>query len=238
MLGAMRMIAPALVIASAALLAAGVHAAPGNTSDNDMDKLLADKGLLTQIDNVRHSVTSKASELVVNAMGFLGVPYKRGGNTAETGFDCSGFVRAIYEQSVGLLLPRRAEQQAAATQRIEKTELQPGDLVFFNTMKRAFSHVGIYVGDGKFIHSPKPGAEVRVESMGVSYWQRRFDGARRVQPANGVAQEAAPRAAALPVRPQQPQAIAPDKPSVQAAAPQLSVARQAELLMQQDQYRN
>lgn len=239
MLGAMRMIAPALVIASAALLAASVHAAPGNSgSDNDMDKLLADKGLLTQIDNVRHSVTNKASELVVNAMGFLGVPYKRGGNTVETGFDCSGFVRAIYEQSVGLLLPRRAEQQAAATQRIDKTELQPGDLVFFNTMKRAFSHVGIYIGDGKFIHSPKPGAEVRVESMGVSYWQRRFDGARRVQPSNGVAQEATPRAAALPARPQQPQATASDKPSVQAAAPQVSAARQAELLMQQDQYRN
>lgn len=238
MLGAMRMIAPALIIASAALLAASVHAAPGNSGgDNDMDKLLADKGLLTQIDNVRHSVTNKASELVVNAMGFLGVPYKRGGNTAETGFDCSGFVRAIYEQSVGLLLPRRAEQQAAATQRIDKTDLQPGDLVFFNTMKRAFSHVGIYVGDGKFIHSPKPGAEVRVESMGVSYWQRRFDGARRVQPSNGVAQEATPRAAVAPARPQ-PQAASPDKPSAQTAAPQLSMAQQAQPPMQQDLYRN
>jgi cell wall-associated NlpC family hydrolase len=118
--------------------------------------------------------------LVVSALGFLGVPYRRGGNSAETGFDCSGFVKAIYEQTAGLLLPRRAEQQAAATQKIEKAELKPGDLVFFNTMKRAFSHVGIYVGNGKFIHSPKPGAEVRVEDMGVSYWANRFDGARRV----------------------------------------------------------
>jgi hypothetical protein len=95
----------------------------------------------------------------------------------------------MYEQSVGLLLPRKAEQQAAATQQIEKTELQPGDLVFFNTMRRAFSHVGIYIGDGKFIHSPRAGSEVRVESMGLSYWQRRFDGARRVsgaQPAQAV----------------------------------------------------
>jgi NlpC/P60 family len=149
-------------------------------SGDAMDKLLADKGLISQMSQVGTSVRNKASELVVDAMGFLGVPYKRGGNTAETGFDCSGFVRAIYEQSVGLLLPRRAEQQAAATQRIDKNELQPGDLVFFNTLRRAFSHVGIYVGDGKFIHSPKPGAEVRVESMGVSYWSSRFDGARRV----------------------------------------------------------
>ena len=88
-------------------------------------------------------------------MGFLGVPYRRGGNSADTGFDCSGFVRAMYEQTIGLLLPRRANEQAAATQAIDKKDLQPGDLVFFNTMKRAFSHVGIYVGEGKFIHSPE-----------------------------------------------------------------------------------
>ena len=176
----MRMIAPVLVIASAVLLSFAVHAAPANTND-DIDKMLVEKGLLTQIDQVRQSVSHKASELVVNAMGFLGVRYKRGGNDADTGFDCSGFVRAVYEQSVGLLLPRRAEQQAAAAQRIEKNELRPGDLVFFNTMRRAFSHVGIYVGDGKFIHAPKPGAQVRVESLDLSYWARRFDGARRVQ---------------------------------------------------------
>ena len=169
----MRKIAPFILIAFATLATSYAHA-------DEMDKLLADKGLLSQIDQVGKSVRSKASELVVDAMGFLGVPYKRGGNTAESGFDCSGFVRAMYEQSVGLLLPRRAEQQAAATQRIDKTELQPGDLVFFNTLQRAFSHVGIYIGDGKFIHSPKPGAQVRVENMGLSYWQSRFDGARRV----------------------------------------------------------
>jgi cell wall-associated NlpC family hydrolase len=143
--------------------------------------LLAEKGLLARIDHVRQTATEKASELVFTALGFMGVPYRRGGNTAETGFDCSGFVKAMYEQTVGLILPRRAEQQAASTQKIERSELQPGDLVFFNTMRRAFSHVGIYVGEGKFIHSPKPGAEVRVEDMGVSYWNRRFDGARRVQ---------------------------------------------------------
>jgi len=162
------------------LLASNAYAAPSQSGD-DLDKLLAEKGLLSQFDQVRQSVSNKASELVVNAMGFLGVPYKRGGNTVETGFDCSGFVRAIFEQSIGLILPRRAEQQAAATQNIEKSELKPGDLVFFNTMRRTFSHVGIYVGEGRFIHSPKPGAEVRVENMSASYWASRFDGARRVQ---------------------------------------------------------
>jgi cell wall-associated NlpC family hydrolase len=158
----------------------GAHSAPSDPANDEMGRFLNDKGLMEKIGEVGNRVESKASELVVSALGFLGVPYKRGGNSAETGFDCSGFVRAIYEQTAGLLLPRRAEQQAAATQKIDKTELKPGDLVFFNTMKRAFSHVGIYVGNGKFIHSPKPGAEVRVEDMGVSYWANRFDGARRV----------------------------------------------------------
>ncbi len=140
---------------------------------------------------MRGRITDAASDLVVNAMGFMGVPYRRGGNSAETGgFDCSGFVKAMYEQTVGLILPRQANEQAAATHAIDRKELQPGDLVFFNTMRRTFSHVGIYVGAGKFIHSPKPGAEVRVEDMGSSYWSRRFDGARRVlvsQP--GLAQQ-------------------------------------------------
>ena len=173
--------------------ATAAHAAPQGTNSDDMDRLLADKGLLTRLEDVSHKVADKAQtvaghagDLVVNAMGFLGVPYKRGGNSAETGFDCSGFVRAIYQQTVGLVLPRRADQQAASTQVIDKKELQPGDLVFFNTMRRTFSHVGIYVGDGKFIHSPRSGSEVRVEDMRQSYWQRRFDGARRVTSTAGT----------------------------------------------------
>ena len=78
------------------------------------------------------------------------------------------------------MLPRRADEQAQATQTIEKKDLQPGDLVFFNTMRRTFSHVGVYIGEGKFIHAPRTGASVRVESMQTSYWKMRFDGARRV----------------------------------------------------------
>jgi cell wall-associated NlpC family hydrolase len=164
---------------TALLLSASAYALPTNTGE-DNDKTANDKGLLTQISQVSQNVGKQATQLVANAIDLLGVPYRRGGNSAETGFDCSGFVRAIYEQSLGLILPRRAEQQAAATQNIDKSDLQPGDLVFFNTMRRAFSHVGIYIGDGKFIHAPKPGAEVRVESMSIAYWRGRFDGARRV----------------------------------------------------------
>jgi cell wall-associated NlpC family hydrolase len=173
--------------AMAMALSVNVQAAPAGANSapaDELDKFLADRGLLTQLSAASQAVTQKVSdkagELVVTAMGFLGVPYRRGGNNFDTGFDCSGFVKAMYEQTVGLALPRKAEQQAAATQQIDQAELQPGDLVFFNTLKRAFSHVGIYVGDGKFIHSPKPGAEVRLEDMQKTYWTRRFDGARRV----------------------------------------------------------
>lgn len=165
------------------LVCATAHAAPDTApSDDSMSRFLHEKALLVHFEEMRSNVAGRTSDLVVSAMGFLGVPYRRGGNSAETGFDCSGFVRAMYEQTVGLILPRNAAQQAKATEVIDKQDLQPGDLVFFNTMRRTFSHVGIYVGEGKFIHSPRSGSQVRVESMDESYWRLRFNGARRVTP--------------------------------------------------------
>ena len=185
------------------------HAAPQAGAPDEVERVVTDKGLLNRLEDVSHRVADKAhtvadqaSTLVGNAMGFLGIPYKRGGNSADTGFDCSGFVRNIYQQTLGLLLPRQASEQAASTEKIDKKDLQPGDLVFFNTMRRAFSHVGIYVGDGKFIHSPRSGGKVRVEDMQESYWQKRFNGARRVAPEAqaGNAQAAALQAAAAEIQ--------------------------------------
>lgn len=151
-----------------------------------MLQLLQDKGLLPTAQQLESSplvqqVRDTASELVMHAMNFLGVPYRRGGNTADQGFDCSGFTRYVFENSIGLVLPRRADQQAltAGLKDVKRDELRPGDLVFFNTMRRAFSHVGIYVGEGKFIHAPRTGGEVRVEDMRQAYWSKRFNGARR-----------------------------------------------------------
>jgi cell wall-associated NlpC family hydrolase len=155
------------------------HATPDTRSKDEIGQFLMEKGLVAKAQVTQ--VAQTASNIVVNAMGFLGLPYKRGGNSFETGFDCSGFVKALYEQSIGKILPRSAAEQAAQTTHIAKEELQPGDLVFFNTMRRAFSHVGIYVGEGKFIHSPKPGAQVRIEDMSVRYWDSRYNGARRVE---------------------------------------------------------
>ena len=133
--------------------------------------------MLSQMSQASQSVTNKASELVVHAMGFLGVPYQRGGGTVETGFDCSGFVKAIFEQTVGLVLPRKAEQQAADTQRIDKKELVPGDLVFFNTLGARHSHVGVYVGDGRFVHASNPRTGVRIDALSSNYYAQRFEGA-------------------------------------------------------------
>ena len=167
------------------LAPAASHSAPAADPPEEPANVLPDLKLLDRIGEVGSQVEANASQLVTDALGFLGVPYRRGGNSADTGFDCSGLVRTLYEQTAGLLLPRKASDQAAVTEKIDKKELQPGDLVFFNTMRRAFSHVGIYIGNGKFIHAPKPGGEVRVEDLGASYWTKRFDGARRVPTGDG-----------------------------------------------------
>lgn len=123
----------------------------------------------------------RASSLVLASMDFLGVPYRRGGTSAEDGFDCSGFTRHVFERTVGMVLPRRADEQARDSTLVAVTrdQLKPGDLVFFNTMRRAFSHVGIYVGDGRFIHAPRTGSQVRIDDLRQAYWSKRFDGARR-----------------------------------------------------------
>jgi cell wall-associated NlpC family hydrolase len=182
--------AVALALAAACLClspAASAQNTPGETaaSGDDMGSFLAERGLVAkiggQVSQAGRIVSHTASSLVLNAMSMLGVPYKRGGNSIEAGFDCSGFVKAMYEQTIGHVLPRRSADQAAATQPIDKSELQPGDLVFFNTLRSTFSHVGIYVGDHKFIHSPRTGSVVRLEDMRINYWTSRFDGARRVQ---------------------------------------------------------
>lgn len=168
-----------LLLASC-LIGLGMVNAQAAPKNDDLETFLNKHNVVSQIQQAGDSVLASASELVGNAMGFLGVRYRYGGTSPETGFDCSGFVRATFEKTLGRILPRRAADQAAATQTIAKEELQPGDLVFFNTMRRAFSHVGIYIGDGKFIHSPRTGSSVRVDSLHSDYWVNRFNGARRV----------------------------------------------------------
>lgn len=132
--------------------------------------------------------TTVAQDLVSEGMVHLGIRYRFGGTSPETGLDCSGLVQTVFRNALGLNLPRTAREMASQGNKIGKQELKPGDLVFFNTMRRAFSHVGIYVGDGQFLHSPSSGGGVRVEDMSDSYWAKRFNGARRlVDESNAVA---------------------------------------------------
>ena len=124
--------------------------------------------------------TSGVQDLIIKGLEFVGVRYVRGGNTPDSGFDCSGFVRYVFQDSLGLNLPRTAKEMSQVGEQVASNDLKPGDLVFFNTMRRAFSHVGIYLGNNQFVHSPRPGGEVRVEDMRQSYWVARYNGARRV----------------------------------------------------------
>lgn len=125
--------------------------------------------------------TNSAQDLILKGLELVGINYRRGGTDPDSGLDCSGFVQVVFKDAIGLLLPRTAKEQSEIGEKIaNKSELKPGDLVFFNTMRRAFSHVGIYLGDNRFLHAPRSGAEVRVEDMRQGYWVKRYNGARRI----------------------------------------------------------
>jgi len=121
-----------------------------------------------------------ATEVPFMALSLVGKPYAERGASPDTGFDCSGLVVYVYAQALQLSLPRNTLDLARTGTPVEAGELQPGDLVFYNTLRRPFSHVGIYVGDLRFVHAPSTGGAVRVEDMRLAYWTKRFDGARRV----------------------------------------------------------
>lgn len=124
--------------------------------------------------------TIPGKEAALFALAFTGVAYRHGGDSPETGMDCSGFVVYVYKQAFDLALPRTAAEIEQAGMSIEVDELQPGDLVFYNTLGRAYSHVGIYLGDARFVHAPRAGAQIRIENMLLPYWTQRFNGARRI----------------------------------------------------------
>ncbi len=124
--------------------------------------------------------TATAQDAIDQAMDLLGIRYRRGGSSPEAGFDCSGFVGHVFREGLGLMLPRSSKEMSKSGEVIDREELRPGDLVFFNTMRKAFSHVGIYLGDNQFVHAPRTGGRVRIEDLRDGYWMKRFNGARRV----------------------------------------------------------
>ena len=124
--------------------------------------------------------TATAQDAIDQAMDLLGIRYRRGGSSPEAGFDCSGFVSHVFREGLGLMLPRSSKEMSKSGEAISRDELRPGDLVFFNTMRHAFSHVGIYLGDNQFVHAPRTGGRVRIEDLRENYWIKRFNGARRI----------------------------------------------------------
>ncbi len=125
----------------------------------------------------------KQAEPLLYALGLIGSPYKMGGSDPAKGVDCSGFVRHVYRESASVDLPHNAKEISKTGTAVAKEDVKPGDLVFFNTLKRPFSHVGIYAGDGKFVHaSSRRSKQVTVSDMTESYWARRYQGARRILP--------------------------------------------------------
>lgn len=178
---------PHSALAQQASVLPAASASAATPSDDPVARFLSDRGLLPATrpvaelaQQVRNSATDLASELVMSAMNFLGVPYRRGGTSEETGFDCSGFTRHVFENSVGLILPRRAAEQARSPQLIpvqQQAELKPGDLVFFNTLGARHSHVGVYVGEGRFVHASNPRTGVRMDQLSNRYYAQRYEGA-------------------------------------------------------------
>jgi cell wall-associated NlpC family hydrolase len=136
--------------------------------------------------NKSPSWSSTAQEIILHAISQTGVKYKYGGIAPDSGFDCSGFVRYVFQQAANLTLPHGARAISQVGTKVSKDELQPGDLVFFNTLRSVTSHVGIYVGNNRFIHSPSAGGTISVTDMNDAYWAKRFTGARHIE-ANDLA---------------------------------------------------
>lgn len=140
---------------------------------------------------VQNSI-SKVQGTLGYALSLVGVNYKFGGTSPETGLDCSGFVRYVFKQAGDMILPHNAKAISMFGKKIAIADLQPGDLVFYNTMRHTYSHVGIYLGDNKFVHSSVTGRGVEVVDMKESYWVKRFNGARRMLTAQAQAQTILP----------------------------------------------
>lgn len=160
----------------------------------------------SQASAVSANVWHGAQDLAIYALGLIGVDYRFGGTSPERGLDCSGLVRYVFQQVTGVTLPRTSQEISRLGQKIPVAELMPGDLVFFNTRQLQFSHVGIYLGEDRFIHAPRQGGEVEIVTLSKGYWQKRFDGARRLA---GALLPLIPSAQAATARAEAAQADAP-----------------------------
>jgi len=190
-----------------ALLAAGVVAFPGAGAAQSRDESSLAAAAATVKDAATQAL-STAQNLSTFALELIGIRYKWGGNSPATGLDCSGLVRFVFQKVTGVTLPRTAKDMSRLGEQVAVPDLQPGDLVFFDTRHFAFSHVGIYLGDNRFVHAPRQGRDVEVAALDSAFWQKRFNGARRMA---GVLPDLVPRIVSDAV-------AAPFDPSAETAA--------------------
>ena len=166
----------ALLIAVAIIAA---QAIPVNAAERHADRSTADAARVSLAEAADRMVEG-TREIGMFALSLVGIDYRYGGDTPDRGLDCSGLIRYVFQQVTGVTLPRTAKDLSRIGEDIRTGDLKPGDLVFFNTRRFAFSHVGIYLGNDRFIHAPSRGGEVGVESLASAYWQKRYNGARRL----------------------------------------------------------
>lgn len=166
------MVALSLALALAALPCSAQTATPAGASFAASAKATATA--------TAQKVWHGAQDVAIYALGLIGVDYRFGGETPDDGLDCSGLIRYVFQQVTGVTLPRTAKEMARIGDKVATDDLKPGDLVFFNTRRFAFSHVGLYLGDNRFIHAPSRGSEVEIARLSDGYWQKHFNGARRL----------------------------------------------------------
>jgi len=168
------------------LITQGTAASPSEAEAAAVAAIAAATAPAAETPDAPATVQSKAGrllraseELIMHALNLVGVRYRYGGADPESGLDCSGFVQHVFKQAIGLALPHNAYSISLQGRRIPQSDLKPGDVVFFNTLKRAYSHIGIYIGDNRFIHAGRMNQQIEVAQFD-KYWIKRFDGARRL----------------------------------------------------------
>lgn len=167
----------AIFIASMLLLAACASAPEQGKGGSRLDT----RGLGYDDRDVPASLKAAANDVLFRAISLVGTPYRYGGNSPETGFDCSGLITYVFQNSAGLKLPRSTRELIDIdAPDIGSNRLYPGDLVYFNPAGGRVSHIGIYVGERRFVHAPTSGGTVRMENLDLPYWQKHYVGAKRV----------------------------------------------------------
>ena len=184
----MKWIKQATLCALAALafgLTPAAHAAPEGLDNDALERLIRER---TEHDGHSNSSSSgrrssgsqdEAGDLIMNAMSLIGLSYRFGGNSPTQGLDCSGFMQYIFKRSMGITLPRTSAEMATVGQQVDRANLKPGDMVFFGSGGRV-SHVGMYIGNDRFIHAPRTGRDIEITSMNGNYWKSCYITARRV----------------------------------------------------------